>query len=104
MAFRVPRGGTVFTGVGGPSLIETRPGPNDVRLFASANHHANFVDAAKGRTQPASLWMLSTFLCGFAAPAPDPLGWRLGVAAWSFNHASQPIESIDTNHPKGHIP
>jgi hypothetical protein len=36
------------------SLIETRPGPNDVRLFASANHHANFVDAAKGRTQPAS--------------------------------------------------
>jgi predicted dehydrogenase len=36
------------------SLLETKPAANDVQLFASANHHANFVDAAKGRSQPAS--------------------------------------------------
>jgi predicted dehydrogenase len=36
------------------SLLETKPGANDLRLFKSANHHTNFVDAAKGRTQPAS--------------------------------------------------
>jgi predicted dehydrogenase len=36
------------------SLIDTQPGPNDLRLFASVNHHANFVDAAKGRSQAAS--------------------------------------------------
>jgi hypothetical protein len=36
------------------SLIETKPGPNDVQLLASSSHHANFVDAARGRSQPAS--------------------------------------------------
>jgi len=36
------------------SLMETKSGANDVQLFASVNHHANFVDAAKGRSQPAS--------------------------------------------------
>jgi len=36
------------------SLLKWRPGPNDVRLLRSDNHQANFVDAVKGRTQPAA--------------------------------------------------
>ncbi len=36
------------------SLLEARPGPNDTRLFVSDNHHGNFIDAVKGRRQPAS--------------------------------------------------
>lgn len=36
------------------SLLKLKPGPNDVRLFESNNHHANFIDAIKGRTKPAA--------------------------------------------------
>jgi hypothetical protein len=36
------------------SLLKTEFAPNDVRLFKSDNHHANFIDAVKGRTQPAA--------------------------------------------------
>jgi hypothetical protein len=36
------------------SLVETKLAASDVALYQSANHHANFVDAAKGRAQPAS--------------------------------------------------
>ena len=36
------------------SLLTIKPGPNDVQLFASEDHHANFLDAVKGRTQPAA--------------------------------------------------
>ena len=36
------------------SLIESKPAPGEAQLFASSNHHANFVDAAKGRCQPVS--------------------------------------------------
>lgn len=34
------------------SLLETRFGPGDVRLLRSDQHHANFIDAVKGRSQP----------------------------------------------------
>jgi predicted dehydrogenase len=36
------------------ALLKAKPGPNDVRLFKSDNHHANFIDAVLGRTQPAA--------------------------------------------------
>jgi hypothetical protein len=36
------------------SLRELKLGPNDVRLFASSNHGGNFIDAVKGRSQPAA--------------------------------------------------
>jgi predicted dehydrogenase len=36
------------------SLLKVKFGPNDIRLFKSDNHHVNFVDAVKGRTQPAA--------------------------------------------------
>lgn len=36
------------------SLLKTKLGPNDVRLFKSDNHHVNFIDAVKGRTKPAA--------------------------------------------------
>lgn len=36
------------------SLLKIKFGSNDVRLFKSDNHHANFIDAVKGRTQPAA--------------------------------------------------
>jgi predicted dehydrogenase len=36
------------------SLLKATPGPNEVQLFRSDNHHANFIDAVKGRTKPAA--------------------------------------------------
>ena len=36
------------------SLLKLELGPNDLRLFKSDNHHANFMDAVLGRTQPAA--------------------------------------------------
>jgi len=36
------------------SLLETKPGPNDLRLFRSDNHGANFIAAVKGQTRPAA--------------------------------------------------
>jgi predicted dehydrogenase len=36
------------------ALLETKLGSNDVRLFKSDNHATNFIDAVKGRTQPAA--------------------------------------------------
>jgi len=36
------------------SLLETKPGPNEVRLYRSDNHHGNFIDAIKQRAQPAA--------------------------------------------------
>lgn len=36
------------------SLLDVKLGANDVALFESLSHHANFVDAAKGRTRPAA--------------------------------------------------
>jgi predicted dehydrogenase len=36
------------------SLLKATIGPNEVHLFKSDNHHANFVDAVKGRTKPAA--------------------------------------------------
>jgi len=36
------------------SLIETKIGPNEVHLFKSDNHGANFVSAVKGRSKPAA--------------------------------------------------
>jgi predicted dehydrogenase len=36
------------------SLLETKPGANDLRLFRSDNHHGNFIDAIKKRGQPAA--------------------------------------------------
>lgn len=36
------------------SLLEAKLGPNDLRLFRSDNHGANFVGAVKGRTKPAA--------------------------------------------------
>jgi predicted dehydrogenase len=36
------------------SLAKATLGPNAVRLFKSDNHHANFIDAVKGRTKPAA--------------------------------------------------
>ncbi|MBM4037487.1 MAG: Gfo/Idh/MocA family oxidoreductase [Planctomycetes bacterium] len=36
------------------TLLKAKPGPNDVQLFRSDNHHGNFIDAVKGRTQPAA--------------------------------------------------
>ncbi len=36
------------------SLIKVKPGPNDIKLFKSDNHHVNFIDAVKGRTQSAA--------------------------------------------------
>jgi len=36
------------------SLRKSKPGPHDIRLFKSDNHHVNFIDAVKGRTQPAA--------------------------------------------------
>ncbi len=36
------------------SLLQTQLGPNEVRLFKSDNHAANFIEAVKGRSQPAA--------------------------------------------------
>ena len=36
------------------SLLKATLGPNDVALFKSNNHHANFIDAVKGLTKPAA--------------------------------------------------
>ena len=36
------------------SLLKAALGPNDLRLFKSDNHHANFIDAVKGRGKPAA--------------------------------------------------
>jgi hypothetical protein len=36
------------------SLLKVKLGPSDVHLFKSNNHHANFIDAVKGRTKPAA--------------------------------------------------
>jgi predicted dehydrogenase len=36
------------------ALLKSKPGPNEVQLFRSDNHHGNFIDAVKGRTQPAA--------------------------------------------------
>jgi len=36
------------------SLLKATLGPNEVHLFKSDNHHANFIDAVKGRTRPAA--------------------------------------------------
>jgi len=36
------------------SLLETKPGANDLQLFRSDNHHGNFIDAIKKRAQPAA--------------------------------------------------
>lgn len=46
------------------------------------------------RTFVAVMLFLSGSLYGFAAPASDPLGWRLGVAAWSFNRFTL-FEAVD---------
>ena len=48
---------------------------------------SRFVGAFRmlARTVAAVMLLLSGPQGGFAAPAPDPLGWKLGVAAWSFN-------------------
>lgn len=36
------------------SLRDFKPGDRDVRLLRSYNHHGNFIDAIKGRSQPAA--------------------------------------------------
>lgn len=36
------------------SLLKATSGPNEIHLFKSDNHHANFIDAIKGRTKPAA--------------------------------------------------
>ncbi len=36
------------------SILELKPGPSDVRLYPSDNHHRNFVDAILGRAWPAA--------------------------------------------------
>jgi len=36
------------------SLLKAAIGPNEVHLFKSDNHHANFIDAVKGRSKPAA--------------------------------------------------
>ena len=36
------------------SLLKLKFGPNDIRLFTSDNHHANFIDAVKGQVKPAA--------------------------------------------------
>jgi len=36
------------------SLLKATIGPNEIHLFESNNHHANFMDAVLGRTQPAA--------------------------------------------------
>jgi predicted dehydrogenase len=48
------------------SLLTGKPGPDEIRLFKSDNHHANFIDAIKGRTQPAApidIAVCSDILC-----------------------------------------
>jgi len=39
---------------GPKSLLKATIGPNELHLFKSDNHHANFIDAVKGRTRPAA--------------------------------------------------
>ena len=36
------------------SLLKAMIGPNEIHLFKSDNHHANFIDAVKGRSKPAA--------------------------------------------------
>jgi predicted dehydrogenase len=36
------------------SLLQLELGANDIRLFRSDNHHGNFIDAVRGRSQPAA--------------------------------------------------
>jgi hypothetical protein len=36
------------------SLLQIKPGANDVRLFKSDNHGVNFIEAVKGRSKPAA--------------------------------------------------
>lgn len=37
-----------------PALMKSKIAENEVHLFKSLNHHANFIDAVKGRTKPAA--------------------------------------------------
>lgn len=37
-----------------PDLLKAAPGPNDIALFKSNNHHVNFIDSIKGLTKPAA--------------------------------------------------
>ncbi len=59
--------GVMFIGTGGwvhvdrrkldanpQSLIKEKVGPNEINLFKSDNHHVNFIDAVKGKAQPAA--------------------------------------------------
>jgi len=39
---------------GPKSLLKATIGPNELHLFKSDNHHANFIDAVKGRCKPAA--------------------------------------------------
>ncbi|HUT32929.1 MAG TPA: Gfo/Idh/MocA family oxidoreductase [Planctomycetota bacterium] len=48
------------------SLLKAKPGPNEIQLFKSDNHHGNFIDAVRGRTQPAApidIAVCSDILC-----------------------------------------
>jgi myo-inositol 2-dehydrogenase/D-chiro-inositol 1-dehydrogenase len=36
------------------SLIDETIGADEINLFKSSDHHANFIDAVKGMTQPAA--------------------------------------------------
>ncbi len=50
-------------------LLKTQLGPNDPRLFKSDNHHANFVDAIKGRSKtvcPVETAVRSDTICDLA--------------------------------------
>jgi hypothetical protein len=36
------------------SLLKVKISPQEINLFKSDNHHVNFIDAVKGKTQPAA--------------------------------------------------
>jgi len=63
------------------SLLKVKFGPDEIRLFKSDNHHVNFVDAVKGRTQPAApidVAVCSDALCWLeqiAIKVRRPLRW-----------------------------
>ena len=48
------------------SLLKATLGPNEIQLVKSDNHHANFIDAVKGRTKtvaPIDIAVRSDMLC-----------------------------------------
>ena len=63
-------------------------------MFKTTVPHAFGTFRTLASTLVAAVLVLTGALYSIAAPASDPLGWRLGVAAWSFNRFTL-FEAVD---------